>query len=115
MKNHFLSALVLLSPALAFAAISDADLARLGHELTPLGAERAGNADGTIPAWTGGVTIPPAGYKVGDHHPAPFADEAPLYTITPANFAQYEAHLTAGHIALLKAYSDYKLPVYPTH
>ena len=29
--------------------------------LTPLGAERAGNADGSIPAWTGGMTEPSTG------------------------------------------------------
>ena len=115
MKIISLSALLLLPSALTFAAISDADLARLGNELTPFGAERAGNAAGTIPTWSGGVTTPPAGYKIGDHHPAPFPDEAPLYTITPANYAQYEAQLTAGHVGLLKAYADYKLVVYPTH
>ena len=42
--------------------------ARLGQDLTPLGAERAGNAAGTIPAWTGGVQAP-AGYEPGMHHP----------------------------------------------
>jgi len=115
MKFPFLVALALVPTTLAIAAISDADLARLGKDLTPLGAERAGNADGTIPAWEGGVTTPPAGYKIGDHHPAPFADEAPLYTVTAANLAQYESRLTAGHVALLKTYADYKLPVYPTH
>lgn len=115
MKTPFLCALLIIPSALAFAAISDADLARLGNELTPFGAERAGNAEGTIPAWDGGVTVPPAGYKIGDHHPAPFPDEAPLYIITSANLAQYEARLTAGHVALLKTYPDYKLPVFPTH
>jgi hypothetical protein len=30
--------------------------------LTPLGAERAGNAAGTIPAWTGGFNTPPANW-----------------------------------------------------
>lgn len=113
---------ILLSPALfllpafvATAAISDADLARLGNELTPLGGERAGNADGSIPAWDGGVTTPPAGYKRGDHHPAPFPEEQPLLTITAANMKEHESRLTAGHIALLKAYPDYKILVYPSH
>jgi hypothetical protein len=99
----------------ARAAVSEAEAARLGKDLTPLGAERAGNADGSIPAWTGGITTPPAGYKVGDHHPDPFAADQPLYTVTPANAAQYESKLTAGYLALLKAYPDYKLIVYPTH
>ena len=34
----------------SMAAVSAADAARLGAELTPLGAEKAGNADGSIPA-----------------------------------------------------------------
>lgn len=98
----------------ALAAISEADLAKLGSELTPLGAERAGNAEGSIPAWEGGITAPPAGFKPGEHHPDPFADDRPLYTVTPANLAEHESRLTTGSVALLKAYSDYKLIVYPT-
>lgn len=114
MKLISSSALLLATTALAHAAVSEADVARLGRDLTPLGAERAGNADGTIPAWEGGVTAPPAGYQVGDHHPDPFAADQPLYTITPANLAQYESRLTAGAVALLKAYPSYKMIVYPT-
>lgn len=98
----------------AFAAISEADVARLGKDLTPLGAERAGNADGSIPAWTGGVTQAPAGYKVGDHHPDPFGGDQPLYTITPQNAANHQARLTAGQRALLQTYPGYSIPVYPT-
>ncbi len=96
------------------AAVSDSEAAKLGQSLTPLGAEKAGNADGSIPAWTGGITAPPAGYKVGDHHPDPFAADQPLFTVTPATATQYEAKLTAGHLALLKAYPSYKLVVYPS-
>lgn len=96
------------------AAVSDADASRLGKDLTPLGAETAGNADGTIPAWNGGILTPPPGYKVGDHHPDPFAADQPLFTITGANAAQYADKLTAGNLALLKAYPDYKMIVYPT-
>jgi hypothetical protein len=36
------------------------------HTLTPVGAEKAANKDGTIPAYTGGNTTAPAGYKAGD-------------------------------------------------
>src|SRR5438067_694613 len=95
--------------------ITDADLNRLGTELTPLGGEKAANADGSIPTWDGGITTPPADYKPGDHHPDPYANDAPLATITAANLGTYEGKLTAGEIALLKAYSDYKLVLYPTH
>ena len=109
-----LASLLFLAGSPAPAAVPEATATRLGRDLTPLGAEAAGNADGSIPAWTGGITTPPAGYKVGDHHPDPFAADQPLYTITPANAAQYEAKLTPGTLALLKAYPDYKLIVYPT-
>ena len=57
-------------------------IARLGADLTPLGAEKAGNADGTIPAWEGGITAPPAGYQPGDHHPDPYPGDDILFTIT---------------------------------
>ena len=50
-------------------------------DLTPLGGERAGNAEGTIPEWTGGITEPPAGYTVGEHHRDPFAGDRPLFVI----------------------------------
>lgn len=106
----------LLSATLLTAGISDADLARLGNDLTPLGAEKAGNADGSIPAWTGGLTSGPAGYTPGDHHPNPFADESPLFTITASNYGEYRDVLTAGAIAMFETYPDtYKMPVYPTH
>ena len=104
-----------LAPSLALAALGDADLKRLDNELTPLGAERAANTAGTIPAWDGGITAPPAGYKVGDHHPDPFAADQPLATITASNLSEYESRLTPGHVALLKAYPTYKRPLYPTH
>lgn len=94
--------------------MSETDAAKLGHEFTPLGAVAAGNADGTIPAWNGGVLTAPAGYKPGDHHPDPFAGDQPLHTVTPSNMGQYASQLTAGHLAVLKAYQNYKLPVYPT-
>ena len=105
---------VFASATSVFAAVSADQAARLNQDLTPLGAERAGNAAGTIPAWTGGITQPPAGYAPGMHHPDPYADDQPLYVITAANLAQYRDKLTAGAIALLQAYADYKLPVYPT-
>ena len=51
------------------AALSEAEADRLGKELTPLGGIKAANEDGSIPAWTGGITTPPAGYTPGQHHP----------------------------------------------
>lgn len=107
-------ALALAATFVGRAAIPESEAAKLGDSLTPLGGIKAGNADGSIPAWTGGITTPPAGYKPGDHHLDPFAADQPLYTVTAANAAQYAGKLAAGHEALLKAYPTYKLIVYPT-
>jgi hypothetical protein len=103
-----------VAPSVCPAAVSAEQAARLGQDLTPMGAEKAGNADGSIPAWTGGITQPPASYQPGMHHPDPFADDAVKFTITKANLDQYKDKLTAGAIALLQAYPTYKIPVYPT-
>lgn len=98
----------------SLAAISAEEVARLGKDLTPLGAEKAGNADGTIPAWEGGITTPPAGYQKGDHHPDPYADDKVQFTITAANMDQYKDKLTVGHMEMLKAYDTFKMNIYPT-
>ena len=100
-----------------FAEITAEQAASLGgDELTPIGAERAGNAAGTIPAWTGGLTELPAGYVEGEPLVDPFPNEQPMYTITAQNFDQYKDNLSTGQIALLKRYPDtYRMPVYTTH
>jgi hypothetical protein len=97
------------------AEVTREEAAQLGNLLTPFGAERAGNADGTIPAWTGGITAVPAGYRPGDRHPDPFADDEVLFEITAANALEYAENLSAGQLAMLAAYPDsWKLKVYPT-
>lgn len=80
------------------------EIEKLGTTLTPLGGERAGNAEGTIPPWDGGLTEPPPGYVVGKHYIDPFPDDKILFTITAENMDQHKAKLTAGHQAMLKAY-----------
>ncbi len=109
-----LLALSLLFAATSQAGLSPEEIARLGKDLTPLGAERAGNADGTIPEWTGGITEPPAGFKEGMHYIDPFADDKILFTITGKNVDQYADKLTPGQVALLKTYPTYKMNIYPT-
>src|SRR3954466_4298732 len=88
----------MLIGAHATAAVSAADAAKLGTELTPLGGEKAGNADGTIPAWDGGLTSAAQAvfpnFKPGEHHPDPYANEKPLYSVTAANMGQYANKLT---------------------
>ncbi len=108
--------LLLAAACPAVAQISAEEAARLGGaELTALGAERAGNAEGTIPAWTGGITEIPAGYVPGRHHADPFADDQVLYSIDAANLAEHAEKLTDGQKALLAAYPDtLRFNVYPT-
>ncbi|HGM4965047.1 DUF1329 domain-containing protein [Pseudomonas alloputida] len=122
--NHnkkFLAALTALSAALLFshasmAAVSADQAATLKSTLTPLGGERAGNADGSIPAWTGGLTKVDAAYKDGGKRGDPYAGDQPVLTITAQNMAQYADKLTPGIQAMLKKYPDsYKVVVYPTH
>lgn len=92
------------------AAVSETEAAKLGNSLTPMGAEMAGNAAGTIPAWDGG--LPPGGERFKD----PYADEQPLLTITAGNASEHKQHLTEGQLALLAKYPDtFKMNIYPTH
>jgi len=83
--------------------------------LTPYGAIRAGNDEGSIPAWNGGLTMPPAGFVAGGDHINPYADEKPLFAITSTNMAQYAPRLTTGVQAMLKQYPGFRLDVYPSH
>ncbi len=95
------------------AKVSPTDVAKLSKELTPMGAVRGANKDGSIPSWTGGITSVPAGYTVGDHHVDPFSTDKIEYTITAANVAEYKAMLTPGQVKLFETYPDtYKMNVY---
>jgi hypothetical protein len=96
------------------AEISADQIARLDGDLTPFGAERAGNADDSIPAWEGGITEPPAAYQPGMHHPDPFADDPVLFTIDGTNMQLYPSRLTAGQKALMRAYPSFRMNVYRT-
>lgn len=103
------------------AAPPEAEIAKLGKSLTALGAIKAGNEDGTIPEWTGGLCKPPANYKPiagakgGSPYADPFPDDKPLFTITAANLDKYADKLDPGTKELFKRYPDsYKMPVYQT-
>jgi hypothetical protein len=98
------------------AAVSPEEAAKLGTTLTPVGAEMAGNADGSIPAWTGGLPKNAGAVDAAGFLADPFASEQPLFTITAANAEQYKDKLTPGQQALFKRYpQSYKIPVFPTH
>lgn len=110
-------ALLTSSLASAFAAVGPDEARQLGTTLTPWGAEKAGNKDGTIPPYTDGYVKPPAGFdpKNPRVRPDPFADEKPLYSVTLANMASYADKLSGGAKTLLKKYPDFHIDVYPTH
>ena len=94
-----------------------AEIAKLGlegTELTPAGAIRAGNADGTIPEWKNEPLKPPADFKPGTFHPDPFAADKPLFTITAQNYQQYADKLTPGQQKMFETYPDYFMNIYPT-
>ena len=99
----------------ASAGVSAQQAAALGSTLTPVGAEMAGNASGTIPAWTGGLRAAPAGYKGDGHRIDPFAEEKPLRTISAADIAREQSLLTAGTQELLRRHPEFRVDVYPTH
>ncbi len=99
----------------AWAGAKPDEISRLSGDLTPMGSERAGNAAGTIPEWTGGITSPPAEYKPGDHHQNPWPEDKPLFRIDGSNYQQYAGQLSVGQKATFAKYPDtYFMDVYPS-
>lgn len=116
-KLGILSAAVMvaLSAPSALAKVSEVEAAKLGTELTPMGGVKAANADGSIPAWDGGIKSAIAGYEKGMHHPDPFSQDKIEFTITNANKDKYKANLSEGQMKLFELYPDtYKMNVYQT-
>ncbi|MBV4520243.1 DUF1329 domain-containing protein [Pseudomonas sp. SWRI74] len=110
------ASLALVLAAQAQAAVSTQDAAKLGSSLTQVGAEKAGNADGSIPAYNGGLTTPPASFKSGDSmRPDPFANEKPLLVIDGKNVDQYKNLLSATTVELAKRFPTFRVDVFPTH
>ncbi|MFT6153974.1 MAG: hypothetical protein ACJA0E_000769 [Bermanella sp.] len=97
------------------AKVSQQQANRLGKDLTPMGAEKAGNKSGTIPAWTGGISKPLTDYKSGDFHADPYAGDKPKFQINSQNMQQHKDFLTKGQMELLSKYPSYQINVYPTH
>ena len=99
----------------ARAGVSEEEAERLGGDLTPVGAERAGNAEGTIPPWAGGITEPPPGYEEGSWHVDPYPRDTVRFTIGAANLEEHAPRLSEGQKALLRAHPEtWHMRVYPT-
>ncbi|MFC5696273.1 DUF1329 domain-containing protein, partial [Pseudomonas sp. GCM10022186] len=115
-KTLMAASLAMAVAGTAQAAVSSAEAAKLGTSLTLVGAEKAANADGSIPAYEGGLTTAPAGFKSGDSmRPDPFASEKPLLVIDGKNVDQYKDQLTATTVELAKRYPGFRVDVFPTH
>ncbi|WP_265574391.1 DUF1329 domain-containing protein [Venatoribacter cucullus] len=110
MFSVLLACLMLSMPALA--AVSPQEAARLGNDLTPVGAEKSGNGR-DIPAWTGGLPKDTS-HVPGAYHKDPFATDKPLFRITAANMQQHRNRLTDGQAALLQRFPELYFEVYPT-
>jgi hypothetical protein len=112
----------ILYAGFAFGAITAEEASKLGTTLTGVGAEKAGNADGSIPPYTGGLHKPlpgvtgickkPNGCGL---RPDPYSGDKPLFSITAQNMDQYADKLTEGTKAMLKMYKSYRIDIYPTH
>ncbi|MCG8315435.1 MAG: DUF1329 domain-containing protein [Pseudomonadales bacterium] len=100
----------------AHGAVTEEAAAQLGNNLTPVGAELAANKEGTIPAWSGGLTTPPAGYKSGEHPIDPFKNEKPIAVITQKNLDKHRDKLSAGQLAMFEHYPEsYAMHIYTSH
>ncbi len=110
-----ITCLALASAGTAMGAVSADEAAQLGANLTMIGAEKAGNKEGTIPEYTGGNTKSPAGYKHDGWRPDPYQGEKSLFSITAKNMAQYADKLSEGAKAMLKKYPSFRIDVYQTH
>jgi len=117
--RHFIKpAFVATSLAAAFGMFGTAsaqDASELGQSMTRFGAERAGNQEGTIPEYTGGLTLPSAELVDGWRLPNPFAEEEPIFRITAENMDQYADKLTEGQMHLLRTQPGYYMDIYPSH
>lgn len=117
-SNRLLFEVLLGASALALTfnahAKAPADqVAKLGKELTPVGAEAGPSADGLVPKWT---PAKQQGKLSGEFASDPTIEaEKPQFTITAAELAKYGDKLSEGHKYLLKTFKTYKMQVYPSH
>ncbi|MEN8719148.1 MAG: DUF1329 domain-containing protein [Oceanococcaceae bacterium] len=122
----------------ATAGVSASEAAKLGNELTPVGAIAAGNEDGSIPEWKGQalfneeqlnltrsqleewrkndpVKVRNMVYSELEKRESVIGDViSKQFTITAQNYKEHADKLTAGHKALFEKYPGYTMPVYKT-
>ena len=105
----------LLATGVMAQSLTQAEIDSLGTTLTPIGAEKAGNAAGTIPEWTGGLPTDAGQSLPNNFLESPYKDDQPEFVITAQNYQQYKDNLTPGQVALFERYPEtFKMPVYKT-
>ncbi|WP_201747125.1 DUF1329 domain-containing protein [Glaciimonas sp. PCH181] len=106
------AALMVCVSAASYAAGAD----DLGKDLTPVGAEMAGNKDGTIPKWDG-KDVPLPGWSQGKYRGDYWSHkgEKPLFSIDASNVSKYADKLSPGQVELIKQTKGYTMDVYQTH
>ncbi len=101
----------------ALAATAE-EMEELGATRTCVGALKAGNAEGTIPEWSGkwqGVPDHVNFEGTGNHPIDPYPQDKPLFVITAQNMAEHADKLSAGQKALFEKYPDtFQMPIYPS-
>jgi len=99
------------------AAVSPDEASELGRSLTLFGAIQAGNAEGTIPPYEGGLVTVPAGHEPDSGFWIdPFEDEKPLFRIDASNVQEHADKLSEGQVTLMEKYPDsWYMDVYPSH
>jgi len=109
-------ALSMLATSVMAQSLTQAEIDSLGTTLTPVGAEKAGNAAGTIPEWTGGLPVD-AGKKLERNFwENPYEGEQAEFVITAQNYQEHKDNLTPGQVAMFERYPDsFRMPVYKTH
>jgi len=99
------------------AKVTQEEANKLGTVLTPMGAIKEGNKEGTIPPFSGKILGAPSwvDYKgSGTHFPDPYPNEKPLFIITHDNYQNYKTNLSIGQIAMFEKYPTFAMPIYPS-
>lgn len=84
--------------------------------LTPMGAEKAGNKNGSIPEFQGWES-PLPGWEYGKPRIQYWKNKSqkPLFVIDATNVDQHADKLTPGQVLMLKTLRGYTMPIYPTY
>ena len=115
-KSLMALAIASLTAGSAWAAVSADEAKQLGTTLTPIGAEKAANKDGTDSRIHRRAIKPPANFQAGSGlRTDPYASEKPRLVITGKDMAAQADKLTEGTKELLKRYPTMRVDVYPTH